>query len=215
MKKKLFMITLAVCLIVLSIASTSLAYFTDTDTKGSTFVAGNVKIALDLINLENTKLFPGQKYDQNATISNIGSEDAYVGAIITLENTAGLDSIITPNGDDTDNIPVAITKLITNLGGDGYEVKCVLNDEKTCCTVYVVCKNPLKGNQTPSAATTIFSGIEIPKEWDHDQMATFQNVEMTVTAYATQTVGFTSAEAALKAAFGSAEGDAWYDYPTT
>ena len=47
MKKKIFGITLAVCLIVLSIASTTMAYFTDTDTKTNVFTAGNVDIMLN------------------------------------------------------------------------------------------------------------------------------------------------------------------------
>ena len=46
MKKKIFLFTLAACLIILSIAGSSLAYFTDTDAKTNVFTAGNVDITL-------------------------------------------------------------------------------------------------------------------------------------------------------------------------
>ena len=44
MKKKILMITVAALLIILSIAGTSMAYFTDTDEKTNTFTAGKVDI---------------------------------------------------------------------------------------------------------------------------------------------------------------------------
>ena len=50
MKKKIFGITLAVALIVLSIAGTSLAYFSDTETATNTFTSGEgimIKLTYD------------------------------------------------------------------------------------------------------------------------------------------------------------------------
>ena len=58
MKKKIFGITLAVCLIVLSIASTTMAYFTDTDEMSKTFTFGNVDIKLT----EDTTFASGNVY---------------------------------------------------------------------------------------------------------------------------------------------------------
>ena len=83
MKKKIFMMTLAACLIVLSIVGTSLAYFTDTDAKTNVFTAGNVDIELTYDETD-TRLYPGQTYEKVATIENVGTENAYVGLIIEV-----------------------------------------------------------------------------------------------------------------------------------
>ena len=214
MKKKLFMITLAVCLIVLSIASTSLAYFTDTEKKATVFTAGNVEIALSLDDLNELKLFPGQEYTKSAAISNIGSEDAYVGAIIRLRG-ASINSVLAPTS-AAGNVPVAISSLLNGLDVSDYVVKYQTLDNGY--DIFVVKKTELKGKTdtaTATASATIFSKICIPKEWDNAQMGAIKGASIEIIAYATQTVGFTSAETALKAAFGSAAGDAWYGYPTT
>lgn len=218
MKKKLFMITLAVCLIVLSIASTSLAYFTDTEKKATVFTAGNVEIALSLDDLNELKLFPGQEYTKSAAISNIGSENAYVGAIIRLRG-ASINSVLAPTS-AAGNVPVAISSLLNGLDASDYVVKYKPLDNGY--DIFVVKKTELAGKtDTANASATIFSKICIPKEWDNAQMGAIKGASIEIIAYATQTVGFRSennlsaAENALKAAFGSAEGDAWYGYPTT
>ena len=107
MKKKILMLALAVCLITLSIAGASLAYFTDVDEKTSVFTSGNVNIALAYDETE-TKVYPGQTYTEKAaTITNTGSEDAFVGAIIEVELPTGVDNPLTIN---------QIVSVFDNLG---------------------------------------------------------------------------------------------------
>lgn len=196
MKKKIFMFALAACLIILSIAGSSLAYFTDTDDATTVFTAGNVNIELSFADLSNTKLFPGQEYDCPAVITLAGdSEDAYVGAVITILGT-NLDTVLVPESDTA--IPAAIKAIFAGLEADGFIVK--YNTIVGGYEIYVVQNAPLANSGTNT--TTIFSKVAIPAKWDHAQMNTFKTATVSVTAYATQTVGFNSAVEALNAAFG-------------
>ena len=114
MKKKILVVALVVCVLVLSIASATMAYFTDTHSATNTFTVGDVDITLteaavmqdetngnivadpnaDPVRVENGidfgtaygSLFPMQSICKDPTITNVGSEQAYIGAIITIAN---------------------------------------------------------------------------------------------------------------------------------
>lgn len=221
-KKRVFAIALAVCIFVLSIAGSSLAYFTDTEEYTNVFTAGNVDITLTyasttvdqdagetVLELESENVYPGQKFDIDATITNIGSEKAYVGAIITLAD-ANLDSVITVAGEG-DNIPVALSKFITDLVADGadYTVKVVTADDKKTITIFVI-KMEALGTAPTDNSCEIFGGVKIPTEWDNKEMEAFSGLSLNVKAYATQTGGFNTAEEALTTAF---DGKGWEAYP--
>jgi len=180
MKKKIFMMTLATCLIVLSIVGTSLAYFTDTDAKTNVFTAGNVDIELTY-DESATRLYPGQTYEKVATIENVGSENAYVGLIIeVVTNGFDLDTIqnvFTVDGADTTTYaPTA----------EGYAIYAVVNAALT--------------TTTPGNKATLTTKMVIPAAWN-TEMAAFNTLTVNVTAYATQTVGFNSAQEALATSF--------------
>ena len=191
MKKKIFMITLAACLIILSIASTSLAYFTDTDAKSNVFTAGNVGITLtyNAYTEDAARLYPGKTYDNSATIKNDGSEEAYVGAIIKLT---------VPQGTSFDTVSSIFTGLSNNT------IKYV--PTSTGYTVYVVVGAEL----AIGATANIFTDMAIPATWGNAEMALIKNLSVDITAYATQTVGFTNAAEALKEAFAT---NGWENYP--
>ena len=210
MKKKIFVIALIACLAVLSVAGSSIAYFTDTEAYTNVFTAGDVDIALtangqvvneSALSLTDNKVYPGQTIAKNVVITNTGSENAYVGAVITLtRGTNGTVSgdIITKEGDVAEgaaanDIPVAVTKLITGLTKSGYDVR-VADDG---LTIYVIKNEAIANGQTAN----VFTNVVIPASWDNAQMALFNNVKLNVTAYATQEVGFDNAIEALQAAF--------------
>lgn len=206
MKKKIFMFTLVACLVILSIAGSSLAYFTDTDAKLTTFTVGNVDIELSFTDLSATKLFPGQEYDCPAVITLADdSEDAYVGAVITILGT-NLDTVLVPESDTA--IPAAIKNIFEGLEASGHTVKytTVTGGYK----IYFVQNAPLTNTTTDANTTTVFSKVIIPDKWDHAQMNAFKTATVTVTAYATQTVGFNNAVEALTTAFKT---NGWGDYP--
>lgn len=203
MRKKIFMITMAALIIILSIASASMAYFTDVHTKTNVFTAGNVDITLTYATeLEDTQsVYPSQNFDIDATITNIGSENAYVGAIITLTNTGGIKTIITPDGA---NDTVAISKILVGLETSGNTVK--YREITDGYEIYVVNPSIVAKNGT----AVIFTDLKIPNEWNHDEMNVFKGVSFTVKAYATQSAGFENgAVDAITKAFVSE----WANYP--
>ena len=195
MKKKIFLIALAACLITLSVAGSSLAYFTDIASESNVFTAGNVKITLDY-NTDPTRLYPGETYTKTATITNSGTENAYVGIIIDVR-TEGLDlatvqNIFTVPGNDT------VRYIVTDTG---YAIYAVVDSAVTTDT-----------NDNANVATLAIK-MDMPTTWGNEEMNIFNSLTVEVTAYAVQTVGFENdgAATALTAAF-----DVWADgYNTT
>ena len=205
MKKKIFMIAMAALLIILSVAGASMAYFTDVKEKTNVFTSGNVEITLTYANeLEDTQhVYPSQSFDVDATITNVGSEKAYVGAIITLTKAGGISTIITPDGaGDT----VASTDILVGLTENGNTVK--YREITDGYEIYVVNPTEVAGNGVGKAV--IFNDLKIPNEWNREEMNVFKGVSFTVKAYATQSAGFENGAAdALTKAFVTA----WENYP--
>ena len=210
MKKKIFMFTLVACLVILSIAGSSLAYFTDTDKATTTFTAGDVDITLTVTPTEATKIFPGVTYNNLATVTSAAnSEDAFVGLTIDLtsENVANLQSIISLDGSNGTTAIANVIKL-----GTGYTAKYIAIDKGF--RVFVVVADALIANPTNPAAVDVPFTVSIPAEWDFDDATIFTAATVTVTAYATQTEGFNAgAENALKTAFNTA--GAWLNCPAS
>ena len=220
MKKKIFAIALAALLFALSIAGASVAYFTDVESATNVFTAGDVDISLtyagfgtnlddsaDVINVDNEKVYPGQNFVVNATINNVGTEDAYVGAIITLTGVSELvDSttvkVIDEVGEN-DNIPVSVRKFLVGLVDTGYSVKMATAGD--VITVYVIKTDKLLGTDTNETSgdtnACIFTDVKVPTEWDNAEMKIFSGFKLDVKAYATQTGGFNDAVTAISTAF--------------
>ena len=182
LKKKIFGITLVVGLLVLSIVGTTMAYFTDTDAKQYTFTSGNVAIAFngDIFNQNVTAARPAQKLASAAVVKNTGSEEAYVGIVITFNKA--LENAV---------------QLFTKLGDGNYTVAC--SSDKT--QIFVVYnEKTTNGNEIQ-----FFEDITVPALWGNDEMTVFAepNLEITVKAYAVQSFGLEEggAVAALKTAF--------------
>ena len=207
MKKKIFMFTLAACLIILSVAGSSLAYFTDVDKATTTFTAGDVDITLTVTPTEATKIFPGVDYEKTATVTSAAnSEDAFVGLTIDLtsENVANLQSIISLDGSNGTTAIADVIKL-----DSGYTAKYIAIDKGF--RVFVVVANALTATNNK---VDVSFNVSIPAEWDFDDATIFTAATVTVTAYATQTEGFNAgAENALKSAFNTS--DAWLNCPAS
>jgi predicted ribosomally synthesized peptide with SipW-like signal peptide len=215
MKNKIFLIAVVVCILILSIASTSLAYFTDTEKYTNVFTAGNVEIKLTesvvaedgLGNLVATaetttiddvdakkdygEIFPSQTIAKNTTIVNIGSENAYVGAIISIESTK-FNTIVAD---------YAIDDFITGLSTDA-----TITYTKTTngYTLYMIFDNAIATNQS----YTLFTGLKVFNDWDNEEMQNLKDLEIVVNAYATQVSGFADAKNAITTAFAAKGWDA-------
>lgn len=217
MKKKIFAIALAASIAVLAIAGTSMAYFTDVDEATNVFTTGKVdiqiteaqvkadaknehivkvdpevRVASTGLNYKEIRtLWPGQSVAKDPRIENIGSEDAFVGAIITI---SGIQALLT-----TDEARAAFIK-----GGAVNDANNTVDwvVEGDDLKIYVVVAKQLdrKSGDTVKSVD-LFTSINIDPNWDNDDMAKLANLEIKVNAYATQTAGFDSASDALLAAF--------------
>ena len=190
LKKKIFGLTLVVGLLVLSIVGTTMAYFTDVEDKTNVFTSGNVAITLSsdvLLGADDATVnaYPTMNIGSAATVTNVGTENAYVGIIVSFNKAI---------------TEVNVRKLFTGLVSEGYTV--TYESANNTTKLYISSNTAL--NTTDNKNVTFFSGMSVPATWDHAEMAIFNGLEINVAAYATQTYGFTNAETALRTAF-----DAW------
>ena len=224
MRKKIFVVALAACLLILSVAGSSMAYFTDTEQYTNVFTAGNVNITLtangqdastvaDILGDEDQNVYPGKTVDNEVVISNVGTEDAYVGAVITLTSTTdkALGNILSETAGTNDK-PAALSTLLNGLVSNGtdYDVEVVptTNGEGivTGYTIYIVKTAALVGTRTATTGSTtsatIFTDVVFPSSWDNAEMAHANGLQISVKAYATQTAGMNNgAIDALQKAF--------------
>ena len=124
-----------------------------------------------------------------ATIKNVGNEEAYVGIIITIATEL------------PENVDLTEGDLANLFGINNFKYSKTKDGNVTTVSVYVVDANVLGITNT----ATFYEGISVPREWNNAKMGMFKGLSITVTAYATQTVGFDggidTAEEALAAAF--------------
>ncbi len=242
MKKKLLAVSLAVIVVVIALAGTSLAYLTDTDEATNVFTTGTVEIELteaDVVKDERGnlvadpegtrhngdydygKLFPAMSVTKDPTINNIGTEDVYVAAKITVSAGEGdLESLIGTgymgllgineivsggyvkendtlksdyNGLSDGGLPV--------YGDDTYsvyqEVEIDENQNKVY-VFYIFIENPIAPEGTTGP---LFTTLTIPEDWGNEEMAQFKDFTISVKAYGTQTTSFTSCFEAMTKAF--------------
>lgn len=206
MKKKIFIVALVVCIMAISIASASIAYFTDTEKATNTFISGDVEIALYETNdaAEETKVtesvntfeyknkYPGQSVAKKPTIKNVANDAAYVAGIITLGSGDGAD-ITTLLANDA-----AVKAFLTGGAMNDATTKIVRDEDAKTITIYIIAADAVAKDGT----FVLFNNVEIPAKWDSAQMAKFANLTIEVEAYAVQKAGFNSAAAAIEAAFG-------------
>ena len=227
-KKKVFALALSVCVVVLSIASSSIAYFTDTEKFTNTFTAGNVEITLSEAQVKNdgvgnliqdtTKeritadevektqaygaVFPGQEIYKDPTITTAAdSETAYIGAVITITN----DDAVSTTANIT-NILAAnkLTSFITGINPNA-TVKYTVDASNGVYKIYMIFDTALDATES----YTLFTGVVIDNSWDNVKMGDCNGLKIVVDAYATQKSGFANATNALLASF--PEGD-WANY---
>ena len=92
-KKKILSVALAASLAAVAVVSSSLAYFTDTDQKDNVFTVGNVDITLTEPNWDATgkkeaeDMYPGEAVAKDPTVTNVGSNPAFVRIKITWPDT--------------------------------------------------------------------------------------------------------------------------------
>ena len=215
MKKKLLVLGLCVALAAIAIAGASLAYFTDTKSATNTFTVGDVKIKLDESNVndpdgdrvtsnEYTGVFPGIQYKKDPVVTNTGKNDAYVRAVVTIENGMNWLGLYNENVWTAPQAE-AFMNLICNKLGDGWSLEdydYVTNAERGSTDFVAVLK--FDGVLAAGKPTTaMFENIMLPTNATANDIATrvAQNgvFHIDVVAQAIQTEGFATWDAAFKA----------------
>ncbi len=140
MKKKTILVAaIAVMLVAALVVGGTLAYFTDTKSADNVFTVGNVAIKLDESNVkdpngarvtsnEYTNVVPGIQYKKDPVVTNTGKTDAYVRAIVTVENGMNWLGLYNYDGKDPNSVwtypqKEAFMKLICNQLGEGWELE--------------------------------------------------------------------------------------------
>lgn len=229
MKKKITVVALVICLLAIAIVGGTMAYFTDSEVATNTFTAGSLGLTLDeavvvkdkdgnlVATGERTKggqkyhLYPAQTVAKDPTITlDKGSEDAYVGAIVTI--TGDLYGLIGIKDYDTINIhALASGGLMADQEGAAYgdyndlfvfqnkryAIHQVADKTKNTWTLYIF----VKDIQHAGDKTVLFEKLNIPKEYDNEQMKKLNGMSINVAAYAAQANGFDDCYKAMTTAF--------------
>ena len=173
-KKSILMAAIAVMLVAVLVVGGTLAYFTDTKSATTTFTVGDVKIKLDESNVndpdgdrvtsnEYTGMLPGIQYKKDPVVTNTGNNDAYVRAVVTIENGMNWMGLYNENVWTAPQAE-AFKKLICNKMGEGWSLEdynYVTNAERGSTDFVAVLK--YDGVLAAGKATTaMFENIMLP-----------------------------------------------------
>lgn len=192
----------AVALVGVSIMGT-MAYLTSTDEVVNTFTVGNVQIKLDeakanadgslvegaeRVKANSYKLLPGHEYNKDPMVTVLkGSESSYVKMTVTFDKASELDAIFAPNGAD-------MTKIFNGYNGENWIYKGNTKDtEKNTRTYEFWYKETVGAPTADVSLDALFDSITVPGSINNTQLATIDDMHITVNAYAIQADGFTDA----------------------
>lgn len=204
--KALLMVLCAVLLVAGSVLGT-LAYLTSTDSVTNTFTVGNVQITLDeakvgadgnaldgdsaaRVKANSYKLMPGHTYDKDPTVTvKAGSESSYIKLVVVVTKSQELDAI-------------GVDLLETFTGYDSANWLYKGNTEDTTAntrTYEFWYKETVSAPNTDVKLDALFDQITIPGTITNEQIATVNEMTITITAHAIQADGFANANAAWAA----------------
>ena len=209
--KKTKAILMALCAVLLVAASVmgTLAYLTSEDTVVNTFTVGNVQIKLDeakantdgtlvenadRVKANSYKLLPGHTYEKDPMVTVLkGSESCYVKMTVTFTKAAELDAIFAPNGAN-------LTSIFAGYDSANWIDKGNTEDTKANTRTYEFWyKEAVAAPDGDVALDALFDKIVVPGSITNAQLATINDMTITVNAYAIQADGFANAEAAWAA----------------
>lgn len=240
LKFKLIISNILLSVVVLLLIGTTIAYFTDTKGISNTLTSGNVTITLseaevksdnagNLVEDTNAQrffgtansathdyktIFPGQSIFKDPTIQNIGDQDAWIAAKITLTDGAGhIDRVLSyPGYQGIDIKELLYGGLIgesAHVGvwngieqvrhNDNYAMVQIPDAATGKFEFYFFLNNKfLQGD-----STVIFDHMNIPDYFSSEDMQEFKELTIDIRAYAVQARGFDNCFDAMKEAFPS------------
>lgn len=217
MKKSKVLLSLACAamLVTASVAGT-MAYLTSTDSVQNTFAVGQVEITLDealvdgdgkaltgekadRVQANSYKLMPGHEYDKDPTVTvKSGSEASYIKMEVTVSKIAELDEIL-ENHEIED-----LTDIVEGYNSADWISKGSVDDTSENTRTYTFYyKSTVAAPDADVALSALFTSISVPGEIENNEIATINDMTITVKAHAIQALGFTDAE------------DAWSEYKTS
>lgn len=205
--KALGLLMAAVLLVTATIFGT-MAYLTSTDEVVNTFTVGSVAIKLDeaKANTDGTlveganrvqensyKLLPGHTYAKDPMVTVLdGSEASYVRMTVTLSKSAELDAIFTGEAD--------MLAIFNGYDSTNWLYKGNVEDTAANTRTYEFWyKDIVPAAANDNALDALFDSITVPGEITNEQLATINEMTITVNAYAIQADGFETADAAWAA----------------
>lgn len=231
MKKKLFTVALALIIAVTAITGASLAYLNDTDYAKNIMVTGNVKIVQNERDRNGNPFQNGQRLlpavydklskvdglwtdcinneiDKIVTVTNTGSEEAYIRTIIAFETSevyeAGTTNVIGWMHDMYLGVNGSYTEL---KNADGSFVTITVNGTQYALAVYTYKGASGDGKIAPNETTEsslrqFFLSPDAGNEFFDELAKGDGKYDILCLSQAVQTAGFDNAEQALNAAFG-------------
>ena len=215
LRKFLLMLSSALLLVSLTVGVT-VAYLTDTDEVVNTFTVGNVQIDLDEAKVkydeaankyvpdgearEDVKqeyhLLPGTVIAKDPTVRVLkGSEKCYVRALVSVSYDSAADAVLAAadwkswlTWDANWNITGLEPETVKTTVGEGETAKTTYT--RTYEVRYIGGANGIVDAKDVQKDLPIFTQIEIPEELTNDQIATLQDLSITVVANAIQANGF-------------------------
>lgn len=208
LKKALIAGTCSALLVAGSVAGT-MAYLTSSDEVVNTFTVGNVAITLDeakantdgslvegvdRVQANSYKLLPGHTYAKDPMVTVLdGSEESYVRMKVTLSKSAELDAIFAPTGAD-------MLEIFNGYDNTNWLYKGNVEDVTANTRTYEFWyKESVSAAENNVALDALFDSITVPGEITNDQLATIEDMTITVNADAIQADGFETAEKAWNA----------------
>ena len=221
--KRIVALALVLALTVAGSIAGTIAYLKDTDEAQNTFTVGNVDITLDEADVEEGEnadgffsyvekedadrvqsnkyedLVPGSTICKDPTVTNVGTQDAYIRVTLKHNNNAAIFNYFTEESFMNSVVGLKETmalaehmdvawKLDDGTYGENADnvrdyADVLAEDEK----VYVFY---FKDALAPEEFITLFTEINVPTAFDNAEMAAFEDLVIDITADAIQANGF-------------------------
>ena len=208
-KTKALGLMMAAVLLVTATIFGTMAYLTSTDEVVNTFTVGSVAIKLDeakantdgslvqgadRVHANSYKLLPGHTYAKDPMVTVLsGSEESYVRMTVTVSKAAELDAIFAPTGAN-------MLEIFNGYDHTNWLNKGNVKDDAANTRTYEFWyKETVSAADGDVALDALFDSITVPGEITNEQLATINDMTITVNAYAIQADGFETAEAAWAA----------------
>lgn len=202
-RSKALLLTLCAVLLVTASMLGTMAYLTSTDEVKNTFTVGSVAIKLDeakantdgslvagaaRVKANSYKLLPGHTYNKDPMVTVLkGSEASYIKMTVTFSKASALDAIFAPDGAD-------LTSIFNGYNSTNWIYKGNTEDATADTRTYEFWYKEAVGAPTADVALdALFDSITVPGAITNKQLATIEDMTITVNAYAIQADGFTDA----------------------